>query len=64
MEVRTCVVFVFFYSLIPLTLLYVNSSEGIQIGGVSSAAGVVGIWTGAHHEEGQCSLFFSHCYSD
>ncbi|KAL5495529.1 hypothetical protein ACEPAI_992 [Sanghuangporus weigelae] len=28
------------------------SSEGIQIGGVCSAAGVVGTWTGAHHEEG------------
>ncbi|EJD04232.1 uncharacterized protein FOMMEDRAFT_121841, partial [Fomitiporia mediterranea MF3/22] len=28
------------------------SSEGVQIGGVCSAAGVVGIWTGAHHEEG------------
>ncbi|EJD04233.1 uncharacterized protein FOMMEDRAFT_19497 [Fomitiporia mediterranea MF3/22] len=28
------------------------SSEGIQIGDVCSAAGVVGSWTGAHHEEG------------
>ncbi|KLO20022.1 hypothetical protein SCHPADRAFT_817284 [Schizopora paradoxa] len=28
------------------------SSEGVQIGAVGSAAGVVGTWTGAHHEEG------------
>ncbi|EJD04234.1 uncharacterized protein FOMMEDRAFT_106791 [Fomitiporia mediterranea MF3/22] len=28
------------------------SSEGIQIGDVCSAAGVVGTWTGAHHEGG------------
>ncbi|KAI5123736.1 hypothetical protein M0805_000329 [Coniferiporia weirii] len=32
------------------------SSEGIQIGNVCSAAGVVGTWTGAHHEEGWSSL--------
>ncbi|EGO02797.1 hypothetical protein SERLA73DRAFT_176179 [Serpula lacrymans var. lacrymans S7.3] len=28
------------------------SSEGVQIGSVASAAGVVGTWTGAHHEHG------------
>ncbi|KAI0063176.1 hypothetical protein BV25DRAFT_1915498 [Artomyces pyxidatus] len=28
------------------------SSEGVQIGGVCSAAGVVGAWTGAYHEHG------------
>ncbi|KIJ68795.1 hypothetical protein HYDPIDRAFT_37230 [Hydnomerulius pinastri MD-312] len=28
------------------------SSEGVQIGGVASATGVVGTWTGAHHEHG------------
>lgn len=32
------------------------SSEGIQIGNVCSAAGIVGTWTGAHHEEGQYFL--------
>ncbi|KAF9243751.1 hypothetical protein BU15DRAFT_71875 [Melanogaster broomeanus] len=26
------------------------SSEGVQIGGIASATGVVGSWTGAHHE--------------
>jgi len=28
------------------------SSEGIQIGGIASAMGIVGIWTAAHHERG------------
>ncbi|KAF8557353.1 hypothetical protein OG21DRAFT_1494746 [Imleria badia] len=28
------------------------SSEGVQIGGIASAMGVVGTWTGAHHERG------------
>ncbi|OCB86186.1 hypothetical protein A7U60_g6775 [Sanghuangporus baumii] len=37
------------------------SSEGIQIGGVCSAAGVVGTWTGAHHEEGSSSIDVSMC---
>ncbi|KAH9176997.1 hypothetical protein EDB89DRAFT_1937563 [Lactarius sanguifluus] len=31
------------------------SSEGVQIGGVCSAAGVVGAWSGAHHEQGDPS---------
>ncbi|KAG1716772.1 hypothetical protein ID866_370 [Astraeus odoratus] len=25
-------------------------SEGVQLGGIASAAGVVGTWTGAYHE--------------
>lgn len=25
-------------------------SEGVQVGGVTSAMGVLGIWTGAYHE--------------
>ncbi|KAI0271578.1 hypothetical protein BC834DRAFT_450887 [Gloeopeniophorella convolvens] len=29
------------------------SSEGVQIGDVASAAGVVGAWSGAHHEQGE-----------
>ena len=29
------------------------SSEGIQIGGIGSAMGVVGSWTGANHEHGE-----------
>lgn len=29
-----------------------RSSEGVQIGGVCSAAGVVGAWSGAHHKQG------------
>ena len=36
----------------------VYSSEGIQVGNVGSAAGVIGAWTGAWHAEG---LF---CYCD
>jgi len=28
------------------------SSEGIQLGAVGSAMGVIGTWTGAHHDEG------------
>ncbi|KAI9460211.1 hypothetical protein BJY52DRAFT_286081 [Lactarius psammicola] len=31
------------------------SSEGVQIGGVCSAAGVVGAWSSAHHEQGDPS---------
>jgi hypothetical protein len=31
---------------------FVSSSEGIQIGNVGSAAGIVGAWTGATHDEG------------
>ena len=29
-----------------------RSSEAVQLGGAASAAGLVGIWTGAHHETG------------
>lgn len=49
---------------IPCNHSSVFSSEGIQIGGVCSAAGVVGTWTGAHHEEGSFSKqnFVSICY--
>ncbi|KAG9314698.1 hypothetical protein JVU11DRAFT_5505 [Chiua virens] len=28
------------------------SSEGVQLGGIASAMGIVGTWTGAHHERG------------
>jgi hypothetical protein len=35
-----------------LYLITPSSSEGVQIGGVCSAAGVVGAWSGAHHEQG------------
>lgn len=28
------------------------SSEGVQIGNVASAAGIVGTWTGAQHDDG------------
>lgn len=35
------------------------ASEAIQLGGVGSAMGAIGMWTGANHEEddplGQCS---------
>lgn len=34
----------------------VHSSEGIQIGNVGCAAGIVGTWTGAHHEDGKTLL--------
>lgn len=37
------------------------SSQGVQIGGVGSARGVLGTWTGVHHEHrdpvGGCSFF-------
>ena len=40
----------------PITLsvdyLLMYSAEGVQIGHVCSAAGVAGIWTGAHHDQG------------
>lgn len=29
-----------------------TSSEGVQVGGIASAAGVVGAWSGVHHERG------------
>jgi len=35
------------------TLRY--SSEGIQVGNVGSAAGIIGSWTGATHDHGSCS---------
>jgi hypothetical protein len=35
-----------------LYLITLSSSEGVQIGGVCSAAGVVGAWSGARHDQG------------
>lgn len=32
------------------------SSRGVQVGGVGSATGVVGIWTTTTHEVGECTL--------
>lgn len=32
------------------------SAEAVQIGHVCSAAGVAGIWTGAHHDRGKLTL--------
>ncbi|KAH8992060.1 hypothetical protein EDB92DRAFT_1991166 [Lactarius akahatsu] len=37
-------------------LITSSSSEGVQIGGVCSAAGVVGAWSSAHHEQGRFLL--------
>ena len=41
-------------------------TEGVQLGGVASAMGVLGMWTGAQHEKmdplGTVSLYLS-CYS-
>lgn len=42
-----------------LCLITSPSSEGVQIGGVCSAAGVVGAWSGAHHEQGWFSSVHS-----
>ena len=36
------------------------SSEGIQIGNVCSAAGVVGSWTGATHDDGTSIIELSY----
>lgn len=40
----------------PLTSLCISSSEGVQVGGIASATGVVGAWTGARHEPSPFSL--------
>lgn len=47
-------------SLVNFCLL--NSSEGVQIGGICSAAGIVGTWTGVSHEDGEsyCDPFSIH----
>lgn len=48
-----------------LTCIYqavLSSSEGVQLGAVRSAAGVVGVWTGATHDDGtlgHCSVLRS-----
>jgi hypothetical protein len=34
------------------------SSEGVQVGSVGSAAGVIGCWTGATHDHGLSPLMF------
>lgn len=36
-----------------LRLILSRSSEGVQIGGQCSAAGIVGAWSGAQHAEGR-----------
>ena len=36
------------------------SSEGVQVGGIASATGVVGAWTGARHEPSPFSLSCTH----
>jgi len=40
-----------FFSLLPVMLSF-SSSEGIQVGNVGSAAGIIGSWTGASHDHG------------
>jgi hypothetical protein len=34
-----------------------SSSNGIQLGAVRSASGVVGTWTGATHDDGNSSIY-------
>ena len=41
-----------------------RSSEGVQIGGVCSAAGVVGAWSGAHHGQGWVVFIYLHTLAD
>lgn len=45
---------VIFFPLVESALRLLNfcSSEGIQLGGIGSAAGVVGSWTAAMHDHG------------
>jgi hypothetical protein len=35
-------------------LSVIFSSEGVQIGGIASAFGVIGAWTGARHDSSKC----------
>jgi hypothetical protein len=46
--------FVAFFHL-DVDTLGLYSSEGIQVGNVGSAAGIIGAWTGATHDSGSCS---------
>ena len=39
------------------------SSEGVQIGGVCSAAGVVGAWSGAYHKQGWALFIYINAHS-
>lgn len=49
------VFFIRYCRILPESCNFVYSSEGVQIGGIASATGVVGIWTGAYHEYGRSS---------
>ncbi len=44
---------------VEIDLVHIYSAEGVQIGNVASAAGVVGAWTGAHHDDGLSSCLCS-----
>ena len=48
MEVRWILLVHFYFG----NILSLSSSEGIQIGQIGSAAGIIGSWTGSIHEEG------------
>ena len=43
-------VFYYLHSQTALDFSLYFSSEGVQVGGIASATGVVGTWTGARHE--------------
>jgi hypothetical protein len=55
---EVCVLFLPVCPWKTFSLMVCASSEGVQVGNVASATGIVGTWTGASHDRGSCSLFF------
>jgi len=54
--------FIAFFHL-DVDTLGLYSSEGIQLGNIGSAAGIIGAWTGATHDHGLCSPLITLSYN-